>query len=116
VATALNTITGIKTWQFTHTYANPPRSVAADLMPVPPHSLPGGAVGVDLTGSSGLITNYVMGDLYGNMWRLDADTGSPPTTGSGFTCALNGTALAGCVPIFSFSSNKFPIGTLPVVF
>jgi len=122
VATALDIDTGALVWQFTSTYPSPPRGQAADVMPLPPQSIPGGAVPVDINNNgNGLITHYVMGDLYGSVWRLDASTGKPPTkSASGFTCTLNdGTtnaAFTDCVPIFSFTSNKKPIGSPPVIF
>ncbi|MBA2539734.1 MAG: hypothetical protein H0V17_08885 [Deltaproteobacteria bacterium] len=121
VATALDIDTGALVWQFTHSYPSPPRGVAADAMPLPPQSVPGGAVPVDINNAGlGLVTHYVFGDLYGSVWRLDATTGKPPTSGSGFSCTHNDstgdTALANCVPIFSFGANKKPIGSPPAVF
>jgi hypothetical protein len=121
VATALDIDTGARVWQFTHAYPNPPRGAAADAMPLPPQSIPGGAVPVDINNAGlGLVTHYVFGDLYGSVWRLDAVTGKPPTTGSGFTCTHNDgsgdAALPNCVPIFSMSTNKRPIGSPPAIF
>ncbi len=122
VATALDIDKGTLVWQFTHTYPSPPRGVGADTMPLPPQSNPGGAVPVDINNNGlGLVTHYVFGDLYGSVWRLDATTGKPPTkSSSGFTCTHNdGTtngAFADCVPIFSFVSNKHPIGSPPAIF
>lgn len=127
VATAIDIDTGNLTWQFTHTYPDPTTAtafragVAADAMPLPPQSVPGGAVPIDLNNTGqGLVTHYVFGDLYGSLWRLDATTGKPPLTGAGFTCSHNsGTgdaALANCVPIFTFNANKHPIGAQPAVF
>ncbi len=117
VTTALNAVDGTVKWQFKHSYADPPRGVAGDEMPLPPQSMPGGAVGIDLTGANlGFISHYVFGDIYGNLWKLDATTGSPPTGGSGLPCTVDATSFANCLPIFSFSTNKHSIGALPTVF
>jgi hypothetical protein len=52
------------------------------------------------------VTDYVMGDLYGDLWRLDAQTGA----------SQNGTTT----PLFEFSYNastdKHPIGAVPAVY
>jgi hypothetical protein len=100
VATALGLETGTKVWQFGYLYPSPPRSDSSAL-PLPSTGIPGGAVGVDLA-RLGFTTDIVMGDLYGNLWRLDAATGSS-RTGSG-------------VPLFQFSTNKHPIGVVPAIY
>ncbi|MDQ3367668.1 MAG: hypothetical protein M3680_19780 [Myxococcota bacterium] len=100
VATALALETGTPTWKFGYAYPSPPRGNAADL-PLPTTGVPGGAVGVDLT-QQGYTTDIVMGDLYGNLWRLDAATGTS-RTGTG-------------VPLFQFSTNKHPIGAVPAIY
>ena len=100
VATALALETGVERWQFAYAYPSPPRGNSADL-PLPSTGVPGGAVGVDLQ-RQGFTTDYVMGDLYGNLWRLDAATGRS-RTGPG-------------VPLFQFSTNKHPIGALPAIY
>lgn len=99
VTTAINLETGAPAWQFGYAYPTPPRGVAGDL-PLP-KGLPGGAVGVDLT-KQGFITDVVAGDLYGNLWRLDAATGASKTGAT--------------TPLFSFSTNKHPIGARPAVY
>ena len=63
--------------------------------------VPGGAVGVDLAGR-GFTSDVVMGDLYGNLWRLDAATGTNTTSPS-------------TKPLFSFSTDRHPIGALPAI-
>jgi type IV pilus assembly protein PilY1 len=97
VATAIQIETGTKLWQFSYTY---PTAAA-----VPAAALPGGAVGVDLAGA-GNTTDYVMGDLYGDLWRLNAQTGA----------SQNGTNT----PLFAFSYNastdKHPIGAVPAIY
>ncbi len=100
VATALSLETGAKLWQFGYLYPSPPRGVAADL-PLPSTGIPGGAVGVDLTGS-GYLTDIVFGDLYGDLWRLDATNGTSRNTNGG--------------PLFAFSTNRHPIGAPPTIY
>ena len=100
VATAIQSETGTKVWQFTYTYPSPPRTVAADL-PMALIGVPGGAVGADLIGT-GYFTDFVMGDLYGNLWRLNAVDGT----------SRNGTSK----PLFSFTTNKHPIGAPPAIY
>jgi hypothetical protein len=100
VATALSQETGAKVWQFSYLYPSPPRGVAADL-PLASTGIPGGAVGVDLAGF-GYLSDVVFGDLYGNLWRLDATSGT----------SRNGNG----VPLFAFSTNKHPIGEPPAIY
>lgn len=100
VATAIQSETGAKVWQFTYTYPSPPRGVAADL-PMALIGVPGGAVGADLVGT-GYFTDFVMGDLYGNLWRLNSVDGT----------SRNGTNT----PLFSFTTNKHPIGAPPAIY
>jgi hypothetical protein len=99
-ATAIQSETGNKVWQFTYSYPTPPRGVAADL-PMALIGIPGGAVGIDLQ-SQGYFTDFVFGDLYGNLWRLNAATGA----------SRNGTST----PLFSFSTNLHPIGAPPAIY
>ena len=99
-AAALDMETGVPFWQFGYAYPSPPRGVAADL-PLPTTGIPGGAVAVDVL-RSGYTTDIVMGDLYGNLWRLDAATGVS-RTGVG-------------VPLFQIATNKHPIGALPAIY
>lgn len=101
VATALSQETGAKIWQFGHAYPVPPRGVAIDTLLLPTTGIVGGAVGVDLAGR-GSFTDVVFGDLYGNLWRLDAATGS----------SRNGDGT----PLFRFSTNKHPIGAVPAIY
>jgi hypothetical protein len=72
---------------------------------VPANAVPGGAVGVDLSGN-GYVTDVVMGDIYGDLWRLDVTTGSSQT----------GTST----PLFSFtynaSTDKHAIGAPPAIY
>ncbi len=71
--------------------------------------LPGGAVGVDLVGQ-GFITDFVFGDLYGDLWRINAADGT----------SRNGANT----PLFSFTNtttpadtgNKHPIGAPPAIY
>ncbi len=99
VAIALEQETGAKLWQFGYVYPSPPRGVAADL-PLPTGT-PGGAIAVDLT-RSGVTTDIVFGDLYGDLWRLNA---------------IDGTSRNGAsTPLFSFSTNRHPIGAVPAIY
>ncbi len=100
VTTALAHETGTKLWQFTYAYPTPPRGVAADL-PLPSTGIPGGAVAVDLA-NQGTVTDIVFGDLFGNLWRLNAQDGT----------SRNGANT----PLFSFTTNKHPIGARPAIF
>jgi hypothetical protein len=99
VATAIDLETGARTWQFSYLYPSPPRGDSAAL-PLPSTGIPGGAVGVDLD-HLGFTTDIVMGDLFGNLWRLDAATGASQT---------------GTSPLFQFSTNKKPIGVVPAIY
>jgi hypothetical protein len=92
--------TGALKWDFKYAYPSPPRGVAADL-PLPASGIPAGVVAVDLTGSSQM-SHVVFGDLYGDLWKLDAGTG---TSATGAT-----------TPLFSFTTNKKPIGAVPAIF
>ena len=100
VTTAIDSETGNKVWQFTYAYPTPPRGVSTDL-PMALIGIPGGAVGVDLQ-SQGYFTDFVFGDLYGNLWRLNAADGT----------SRNGTST----PLFSFTTNKHPIGAPPAIY
>lgn len=97
VATALKLETGAKIWQFSTVYPT-----AAG---VPANAEPGGAVGVDLTGN-GFITDYVMGDLYGELWRITATSGA--------------SKYGATTPLFQFTyiaaSDKHPIGAVPAIY
>ncbi len=100
VAVALKQETGEEYWKFGHVYPSPPRGVAGDL-PLAANGIPGGAVGVDLF-DLGFVSDFVMGDLYGNLWRLNAIDGT----------SRNGTDT----PLFTFSTNKHPIGVPPAIY
>lgn len=99
VLTAVNVVTGEQVWDFEYAYPSPPRGASVDL-PLPSTGVPGGAVAVDPKGT-GFVTDVVFGDLYGNLWRLNADDGS---------------SVTGTVPLFQFSTNKRPIGVPPAIY
>jgi hypothetical protein len=101
VATAVSQETGEKVWQFGYAYPSPPRGVAADTASLPTTGIVGGAVAVDLAGQ-GFMTDVVFGDLYGDLWRLNAADGA----------SRNGIGT----PLFAFSTNKHPIGAPPAIF
>ena len=100
VATALQLETGTEQWQFSYAYPETPRGGLLNL-PYPTTGIPGGATGVDLVGT-GDVTDFVFGDLYGDVWRVDAATGVS-TTGA-------------TTPLFSFTTDKHPIGVPAAVF
>jgi hypothetical protein len=100
VLTAVNEETGAQIWQFGYLYPTPPRGNSADL-PLPTSGIPGGPAGIDTVGQ-GFFTDIVMGDLYGDLWRINA---------------LDGTSRNGLnTPLFSFSTNKHPIGAPPAIY
>jgi hypothetical protein len=101
VTTAVSAETGSAIWQFGYAYPSPPRGVAADTAFLPTTGIAGGAVGVDLAGN-GYMTDVVFGDLYGDLWRLNAADG---TSRNGAT-----------TPLFSFSTNKHPFGAPPAIY
>jgi Tfp pilus tip-associated adhesin PilY1 len=125
LATALKIETGDRVWDYGFPYAVNgqfgPRNVTLDNYAGLSTGIPGGAVGVDL-GGSGFTTDVVMGDLFGNLWRLDAATGKSAigTTGNTPTGGFRGSFTAGNTlfggsPMFSFSTNFHPIGALPAI-
>ncbi|MGE0869419.1 MAG: hypothetical protein AB7P03_12710 [Kofleriaceae bacterium] len=93
VLTALDLQTGARKWQFGYAYP----SAGA----VPATGLPGGAVGVDMTGA-GFVTDYVFGDLYGDLWRVNASNGV--------------STFGATTPLFRFSSTHKPIGAAPAIY
>jgi hypothetical protein len=102
VVTAIDLETGGELWatpNVGYTYAVPPRAVGG-ANSIPAGGIPGGAVAVDKTGS-GLITDIVYADLYGNVWMLD------PVTGAN---------RYGTNPLFSFSTNYHAIGAKPAIY
>ncbi|CAN5850540.1 hypothetical protein BH11MYX3_BH11MYX3_03120 [soil metagenome] len=103
VAVALSQELGTPLWKFGYLYpVSPgPRGIAADLVGMPVSGIPGGAVSIDVAGV-GYISDFVMGDLYGNLWRLNAVDGT----------SRNGTGT----PLFSFSTNKHPFGAPPAIY
>ncbi|HET7500575.1 MAG TPA: hypothetical protein VFK02_06210 [Kofleriaceae bacterium] len=101
VATAVAQETGARLWQFGYAYPSPPRGIAADTALLPRTGIVGGAVGVDLLGQ-GYMSDVVFGDLYGDLWRLNAADGT----------SRNGPSK----PLFSFSTNMHPIGAVPAIY
>jgi hypothetical protein len=98
IVTAIYLDTGIQAWQTTKAYS--------PVTTVPYQAVPGGAVGVDLTGN-GFFTDYVFGDLLGRLWRVAAATGVDQT-GSATT------------PLFKFTYTAAtvirPIGSPPAIY
>ncbi len=102
VVNALSLETGAPKWSspFSYIYANPRPSGGTHDLQIPATGVPGGATGVDLEGT-GFTSDIVAGDLYGNLWRIDAATGSNP--------------VASSKPLFTFSTDRHPIGALPAI-
>ena len=98
VVTAIRADTGATLWRFAHAY--PPPRVAGHA-PVPATGIPGGAVRVDRTGQ-GYATDVVLGDLYGELWDLDAATG--------------GDHLGASTPLLRLASDYQPIGAPPAIY
>jgi hypothetical protein len=124
LVTTLKLETGVLVWDFGYRYVGPsqtgPRNVTADNF-IPTSGIPGGAVGVDLAGA-GFTTDVVFGDLFGNLWRVNAGTGQSATGTTGLTPTAGfpngfttGNTLFGNTALFSFSTNKHPIGALPSI-
>lgn len=101
-ANALSLETGAANWSapFSYLFSTSPRYIAGDQVALA-RGIPGGAVPVDL-GGQGFITDFVMGDIFGNFWRLNAADGT----------SRNGTAT----PLFAFSTNYHPIGAPPAIY
>jgi hypothetical protein len=84
-------------WAVSHEYpaardpANPP---------VPTTGIPGGVAAFDTTGT-GTINRLAVPTLYGDLWVLDATSGSN---------------VLGTVPAFRFSTDYHPLGTPPAVY
>lgn len=95
---AIDVETGLAIWSSPFSYTYPaPRSVARA---VPASGIPGGAVGVDLSGT-GTVTDVVFATLYGQLFRLKAATGVNPY---------------GTDPLFQFSADLKPFGAAPALF
>lgn len=99
VVTAIDLEAGTKVWDNGYVFANPPRTIAGDA-PMPSTAIPGGAVTVDKTGA-GTISEVVFGTIYGDLWQLDAATG---------------TSRHSPGPYFRFTQNKKPFGVPPTIF
>jgi hypothetical protein len=100
VVTAIDIETGTKLWQ-TNAAASlyPPPRVSANGN-VPAGGIPGGAVAYALT-DNGFVDNVLVGTLYGDLWLLDANTG---------------TNRHGANPLFRFSADKKPFGAAPAIY
>lgn len=99
---AINAITGAPLWKFGYAYPLPRTSGNAA---VPATGIPGGAVPVDKAGQ-GLVTDVVFGDLYGNIWEVDAATGKSRYT----------TSAPANKPLFSFSTDYHALGAAPAIY
>ena len=106
VVTAVNMETGAQVWE--HGVAYPITGIGRDGSAPLASAMPGGAVGVDKQGVGG-VTDVVFGTLYGEMYLLDAATGTSrqdvtPTVG-----------VAG-TPLFRFTTDRHPFGASPAIY
>lgn len=97
VITALDYETGNTRWQIGKPY---PAMRNASL--IPGSAIPGGAVAVNQQTSQAYITDVVAGDIYGNLWQLNATDGT-----SHFTSGLQA---------FQYNSDYHPIGAMPAIY
>lgn len=102
VVTAIDVESGTQVWRsggptvgsaYLFTPGTPPSRSSGTVPPVT--AIPGGAVALDATGS-GSTTDVVFGTIYGDIWQLDAATG---------------TSRYGTEPLFQYSSDRHPIGS-----
>jgi hypothetical protein len=100
VVTAMYLETGATLWQFSYLFPATPRE-GVGMLPYPTTGIPGSVVAVDL-GNAGEVTDYVFGDLYGDVWRINAATG----------VSFSGAST----PLFRFTTDKHPIGTPAAIF
>lgn len=102
VVKALSQETGAVKWTFSYLYPTATTTYRATVdMPFATGGIPGGAVGVDQT-QVGTFTDFVFGDLFGNIWRVNATDG----------VSRNGAGT----PLFSFTTNRSPIGAPPAIY
>lgn len=102
VVTALDIATGLVQWQRGDIYPTNGGASARNTAheAAPSSGVPGGAVGIDKTGT-GDITHVVYGNLYGDVWVRNAGTG----------VAQNGTA-----PLMRISTDYKPVGVSPAIY
>ena len=86
-------------------YPDPPRSAIVGDGP-PRSGVVGGAIAID-KGQTGSITDVVFGNLYGEIWQLDATTG--------ISRYINSVTSAE-QPLFRFGQDKKPFGAPPALF
>ena len=98
VVMAIDMETGAEVWRNTYTFAIANRTGGTSLPPVT--GIPGGAVGVDKQ-QTGNLSDIVFGTLYGDMWLLDAATG---------------TNRHGTNPLFRYKFDKHPLGAPPTIY
>jgi hypothetical protein len=104
IVLAINTVTGAEIWRYEHEYPNPRTASNPD---VPFNGYPIGVSVYDATGA-GYITNVLVPSLYGDVWKLDADTGesSIKDVNSPFDD----------LPLFRHSVDLRPISHPPAIF
>lgn len=95
--TAISTESGAVAWTWTHTY---PDARIGSNPPVPASGIPGGPVAIDKN-QSGLASWIAVPSLYGEVWLLNAATG---------------TSVYGTAPLFRFGSDFHPVGASPTLY
>ncbi|HEX5063235.1 MAG TPA: hypothetical protein VFV99_27855 [Kofleriaceae bacterium] len=101
VLTAIDVETGAKIWQKGDLYPSPRAGTHEG---APSAGIPGGAVGLDTTGT-GRINKVVYGTLYGDVFVRDAATGANQ----------NGTVSGVDTPLMRLATDYHPIGAPPAI-
>lgn len=95
---AIHTVTGQVAWTFDHVY---PAARSSANPPVPATGIPGGIAALSRD-DNGAVTHLTVGSLYGDLWLLDATTGT--------------SVYGAATPLFRFSTDHHPIGAPPTIF
>ncbi len=101
VVVAIDTETGEEVWKRGQTYSAPRTS---GNKVVPSSGLPGGVVPVDTYGT-GIVTDLLYANLYGEVWKID-----PSTKASRYQSGTTD------LPLFRFKDDFQPIGGKPALF
>jgi hypothetical protein len=94
---AINTESGAIEWTWTNDYSAARLSADPN---VPASSIPGGPVGID-ENQTGNATWVGIPSIYGDVWLLNADTG---------------TSVFGANPLFRFTTDFHPVGATPSLY
>jgi hypothetical protein len=94
---AIDTETGLPAWTWTEAYPAP--RTTGDTA-VPSTGIPGGVAAIDL-GQTGYFNSLAVPSLYGEVWLLNAATGTNKFTSG---------------PLFTFATDYHPVGAPPTVY